>query len=757
MVGPIAGTRGGIMEQETLKTLTRQWIVAVALALTFLAAIGVAEAQTGKAAPPPNSWAGQLETLARWLDQHGDQGDCHERCYVLDRLRMSGSVEEGTFEFELEGAVLAEGPVAVPLFGPPSQVRIDQATEADRPARIGFEGSSYFLFTDSRQFTLRGRLTLQGDLAIQIPGPLNTLEADLEGGRLVEGARLSGLSDATIHFERGSGAEEPEEPTVFQLSRAIRVGREVGFEYRLVMRSGGDLGVVRLPLRHGEEVLEVQGSSGWRAEGGELILPTSGRTAEVTISGTMPEVGTFSPDGRSSYEWWLLESDPEHRLTVNGSGRQFDVGESPIERTEQSSRLFMVGRGQQLEVSVERLTSAEVLGAVVRSHDRTVVLTRRGDLISQDHLEYENNGIDYLLYSPEGRATYLAADGLAERIMHKAGETRELMIPLRAGAHNVKIQALSHTSAGLLGGRLVVPTPTYPLTASRATVTLGLPEHVHPVAAFGGDRIEWFVGLGDLAAALFGVLLAWVFLHRRRGWVLGGAALAGLWFLSNALYVLVVAGLAIAAAIWALSRFVRGGKLVAAIAGVAVAAMVAMLVLISLLSVRGGSEYASPYPSSGDWAREQNLTLRSDGTGRRGAADGLGNRLAQNAEEGLLEGVTPVALPLPDFHRSVTLSRELVTEERAFCPTVYYVTTWALLPFAAFWLFCLVALVWLNRLDLMHLKNRVSARLAEGPPPEPQVTKPPIPSTAATDDREEPSSRSQEEGVELAHEDKPEE
>src|SRR4029077_8846182 len=149
-----------------------------------------------------------------------------------------------------------------------------------------------------------------GDPALTIPGPLNALEADVTAGAVVEGARLSGLSGATIHFSR-EGAAQGIGPTVFQLSRAVRVGREIGFEYRLVMISGTDLGVARLPLPFGEKVLDVTGAAGWRVEGGELVLPTSGRKATMTITGTLPKVGSFAPDARSGYEWWLIESDSE--------------------------------------------------------------------------------------------------------------------------------------------------------------------------------------------------------------------------------------------------------------------------------------------------------------------------------------------------------------------------------------------------------------------------------------------------------------
>ena len=156
-----------------------------------------------------------------------------------------------------------------------------------------------------------------------IPGPLNTLESNFSSGAVVEGSRLSGISGATIHFSRQEKTVEAG-PTVFQLSRAVRVGRETTFEYRLVMRSGKDLGVVRVPLSLGEKVLDVTGAAGFRVEEGELILPTSGRSAQMTITGTLAKFDSLVVDTRSPYEWWLVESDPEHRVIVSGEARQVD-------------------------------------------------------------------------------------------------------------------------------------------------------------------------------------------------------------------------------------------------------------------------------------------------------------------------------------------------------------------------------------------------------------------------------------------------
>src|SRR5262249_18732867 len=160
----------------------------------------------------------------------------------------------------------------------------------------------------SRRFVVRGKLTLGDDLALTIPGPLNSFEAKLRSGRVVEGTTLSGVEAATLHFDREI-ADTTSGPPVFELSRALRVGHETTFEYRLSLRSGAELGVVRLPLRYGEKVLDVEGATGWKLEGNDLVLPTNGKTADVVIHGTMAAPRDIAPDERSTSEWWLVESD----------------------------------------------------------------------------------------------------------------------------------------------------------------------------------------------------------------------------------------------------------------------------------------------------------------------------------------------------------------------------------------------------------------------------------------------------------------
>ena len=715
----------------------RWFVCAVVAVLLFAETLFADTPEKTAPAPPADSWVGQLEALGSWVAKRKGSG-CSERCFALTRLKLTGSAGTGNLKFELEGNLLVDGPYPVPIFGVPKHVRIEQATESGKPAAIGFEGDHYYYAATSRRFVLKGSLALDDDRALAVPGPLNTLEADLTDGRCVEGSRLSGITGATIHFDRATSTQPSAEPTVFQLSRAVRVGREIDFEYKLVMRSGSDLGVVRLPLAFGERVLDVTGAGGFRVEGSTLLLPTSGHSADIRIAGTLPQIGTFKPDERSPYEWWLFESDPEHRVTVKGEARQLDSAESPIPRKLPTSRLYLAQRGQAMEVSTQTLSSVDVLAAVVRSHDRTVVLTRKGDLVSDETLGYENNGIDYLLMNPDGRPIYLATDGKAERIMHKEKGAEEVMVPLRTGSHNVRVQALGQTGIGGLFGRIEVPLATYPLTASRVGVRLGLPALVYPLAFFGGDRTEWFLDLGDFIVLLIAAAVAWVAL---RGWprrVLGTIALAGLWFISEPLFVLVIVSIVLGASIWLLVRLLAGRKRAWILVPLALGGGFVMLVALVEMATPKFAARHEPAPAAPPPAEvSSEMREQAVGAGKaRGDDDTLsrakseaygrrGNFMAQDAAGGVLEGVTPVALTLPQYERSVYATRELVTRERPFRPVLVYATAWMAWPLGLGWFLCVLALLRIHRPELLALSARIRERLARAsaapvavPPPD---------------------------------------
>jgi hypothetical protein len=281
-------------------------------------------------------------------------------------------------------------------------------------------------------------------------------------------------------------------------------------------------------------------------------------------------------------------------------------------------------------------------------------------------------------------------------------------------------------------------------------VRLGLPAFVYPVAFLGGDRSEWFLDPGDFVATAIAAAVAWLAL---RGWqrrVLGAAALGGLWFIAEPLFVAAIGLVVMAAFFWMLGRLLTGKKLLLALAVLVMGG--GFILLVALVGVAMTPKFRAahvdepmpasapavqaPEESSRDQAAESGGgAVRKDdalkgGRAKSEAYDRRGNFMAQDAAGGVLEGVTPVALTLPQYERSVYATRELVTRERPFRPVLVYATAWAVWALGIGWLLCIAALVRIYRPALLTFSERIRARLTRGsaaPSAEPPPAAPPAP------------------------------
>ncbi|MGD0526457.1 MAG: hypothetical protein ABSE49_15000, partial [Polyangiaceae bacterium] len=420
--------------------------------------------------------------------------------------------------------------------------------------------------------------------------------------------------------------------------------------------------------------------------------------------------------------------------------RQIDASQSPIARTQPSARLFMVARGQHLDIAAQALVATEALAAVVREHDRTLVLTARGDLVADDVLSYDNDGIDRLTWPPTGRAVFLATDGRAERVMRTADGAGEILVPLRLGSHSMHLQSMAGESLGLFGGSMTVPTPTHALATSRATLTLGLPDRVHPLAVLGGD-VPWLAfGTWDALALVASVALALLALRGRLRRALGAVALGGLWLLSPGGWMLLVGAGVVSAAAWATARLLPRGPRLAAWAAIGV---LAFAFGIATMSHRAPSHHATVattvtnVPVAGDQKNAELDKMKVAPDQDASVAQSAQAIVAQgqawygevNArvalDGGIVQGVAPVALSLPAYERSITISRELVTRDRPLTLHLLYVTTTGLVPLVGLWLACLLGLVRLHAGEIARLVRLLRERLARRPEADP-TTAPPV-------------------------------
>lgn len=632
---------------------------------------------------------------------------CTEDCFLLSALSLRGSVSE-TMTFELKGGVRANEMLKVPLVGPPDQVRLDDVTVNGAPASIAFDGDRYYVFTNAKSFTIRGRIHIGSDQLLAVQGPIVSVDAKLSSGRLVEGERLSGVTGSVLHFDpMTNGTEKPKPPPVFNLSRAIRFGKETTFVYRLVAEQSDDIVSLHLPLRYGEKVDDVQGAAGWSVAGSDLTLPVTGKSAEVTIHGVMTGAASgaphsFTTDTRSAYEWWLVEADPDHRVETAGEPKLVQTSQSPIAPTFPGASVFLVQKGQTLEVDARSLVRGDVLAAVARRNHRVVAISGGGELISDETIEYDNNGLEHLLVTPSGKAMYLSTDRSAQRILHPQAGVREMLVPLRSGGHDLRVQSLAETSLWPIAGAVKIPSTRYPLTTGNAETIVGLPEYVHPVAVTGGDRVRWGYSRGDLVACVVGIALACFGFQTRRTRAIASVCTAGLWFVSKEAFVVATAALFLAGAVFLASRFLRGTWLLVASGG---------LTVISLFAGRYALSSEATTETSYEMLVAHPDLPRPETTGARDVV----------AHGDPKADITPVSLSFPTSERYVITSRQLVSNERPFEPRIFYVTNTLVAALHVVWLGLLGLLLWSHKAQLSALKAKVAERLTRRPtPPDPR-------------------------------------
>ena len=221
---------------------------------------------------------------------------------------------------------------------------------------------------------------------------------------------------------------------------------------------------------------------------------------------------------------------------------------------------------------------------------------------------------------------------------------------------------------------------------------------------------------------------------------LGAVGLAGLWLLSPLAWSLLVGAGVVSAVAWAASRLLPRGPRIAAWAAIGVAAFV---LGVSTMGMSKRASHPAAATTTVGFADESNLAL--DGKKEDKGADldkrnalkerdvtipayqsavtGVEGWLGQeNArvvlDGGIVQGVAPVALPLPAYERSVVVTRELVTRDQPLTLGLVYVTNAGLAPLVGLWLVCLG---WLGRLysvEIARLLRAVRERLARRPDPD---------------------------------------
>lgn len=656
----------------------------------------------------PNSLAWQMEEFTKWVMKTRnlipDSTVDEPPFYVIDSLELSGSVGKNRFTFTLKGSVISDKPVLIPLLGPPDRVMLTNITVNQQPGLVGFEGKDYYyLKTKKQDFIIKGNVSFLSQFSFQVPGPVNLFTSDIIDGRVVEGKRLPGLKNTVLHLESGKRNETAEtlNSPLFQVSRAIRIQKEITFEYQVKVRSGSEISKVEMPMKYSEIVLDVPGVKGWKMEKRTLLVPASGRNVQFTVTGRLPKIGVFKTDNRSNYEWWLIESDAEHRLTVNTNGKPVDSSRSPVKKMLSSPRLFLLSKGQGISIKVHPLTTLEALAVVINSQFRKIIWTKNGELVAEDRVSYQNNGIDYIPFNCSGKPIYLEMDEEPKAILSENPEQEgQLLIPLKEGEHSFCVQSTLKIKPSFFGGILQVPTATHNLMVSRSSVRIGLPAGIIPVWFFGGEQVGGTIDWKDLLITGITLLLVWLFFRDFKVRIAGFIALFGLYLLFPRLYLLLVISVALVFVFILIKRKLKSWEKLIAFGILNLAALVLLFhasgffdivkwnLNMQLMSTAGSGGIGAV---AGDYLTNED---KFEGIYGGGSHVLFGERTIRSARrsdtmaENVLRGVIPVPLSLPGFRTTRTVTRESVTKDQPLIPRLFYVTWITLLPLILLWLFC---------------------------------------------------------------------
>lgn len=645
--------------------------------------------------------------------------ECTDHCYILEQLVLRADAKRGTIRFTLTGQVLAKEPQIIPLFGAPQSIGLSAVQLNGQKATVGFEDDAWYVRTNAKSFTLTGILTLGEETSLLVKGPVNAVEASAAFGYVSEGNHFNAASELSLTFEKGDKPKDDEvtptaptvEPTSYDIWRYIDAKEKTTFEYKLQVRGPAALEPVRLPLANGETITEVKGAK-HTVEGNTLVISATGPLANVSVHGTLKEHVTFDAVGRA--ETVVIHADAEHEVKADGNASPLDAVRTPFgDRATASSRAFHVRPGEKLSLQAKRRSSQDFLAGVVDSHARNAVWTSSGELVTLDTFSYDNSALDTLRLHTKARPIFLASDGTALPITREDG-AGPLTIAMRTGRHDLKLQSLDQEKVRWLGGRLAMTMPTHGLTESTTTVSLGLPSGVHPVMITGGDERERFFGsMRDLLGLGLALGVSFLVFARARSRVLGTVAGFGAFTVAPALFAgASVLGLGL---MLARSNYLRIPHKQLRYVGLGGGVFLS-LVLAGVAAKTAAKPEATGVDAT--WALgfmpSKSYSAQPD-TSRPFAGLGYTSNILN--DHGVMKAASipattgpafvPVELAMPQAARTVVVKRSLVTRERPFTPTIYYVTDGFFWGLGAMWMLSLGGLAWIHRASLVRARTKL--------------------------------------------------
>jgi hypothetical protein len=403
----------------------------------------------------------------------------------------------------------------------------------------------------------------------------------------------------------------------------------------------------------------------------------------------------------------------------------------------------------------------EALSVVISKHSRLAVWTSDGDLVFQDQIDYQNNGLDFVSLKSGGKNLYLDIDAEPQKILGQDAINDEIMLPMQKGRHKVRLQGITTAKKGFLFGLLPLPFPDYPLTISQAVIEVDTPAGINPLWLFGGEGYANNIALSWVINLLLSLLISTILFKKLNIRIAATIFLFGLFLFSLGLYILVLIIFVLTFLFIFISHRYQSFKRWLVFGSSIVGILIFGMILLSFLA--GLQDYSRQAPSSGmQWdlvemwhsgndapslllelmakkvpqnplqneaiQNQQEMEQRRSDSQTEGYAETrqvaktlLRKQSKILVEKNMIEGMKPVPIPLPlnrDNLSRFWVQRTMVRPERPFTPKLLYMTATAYSLLLLIWLSCLAFIGWDNRQRLLDWKNRFTLILfkKEAPP-----------------------------------------
>lgn len=595
-----------------------------------------------------------------------------EKIYSIESLTLSGDLESNSLSLTGNGEVISGDNVRVYLLGPTSDILIRDLKVNDVSTPLSFDNRGYFFLMKEGKFNLQAIIELGvtssiGQINLNVPGPVNKLNSDLQHGYIV-GNNLGLLNDNII-IERSLVTLSTEEGEF-----KFTFSDENEFFYLFRFKSfGRALSAYQIGLQNGEIISSVNGATKWEQKNNDLFLYLEGNEATVTVDGIF-NTRNISLPFRGKV---LIESDPQRKisLTTTETIEEIDLSELTITPKYSNARAFLLNTPDYVDVSIDYLGLKPSLTATINQAANKIAITTTGSILGETNYYYSNTGLEYLKLDIDGIPLYAAANYQPVKLTEDNGNLFLSFPKMNNG--QLTVSYFSTRSTMLPVDVINIPLARSDLPISEENTEIFLPKDVFVLETFGvkgGSELPSLKNIIIFSALM--LLLGYLLIGQSNlKFMLSFFIFIVGAYMFDIYFFFLVLGFCLVLILRRYTNPEQFKKILIIGGGIALVVLILLGVfgfLGSFISQR--TVYREDYVSGGAVVDKMTVAPTFQGLQKIGEGEGAITVATR-------EGVLPVQMRIPDLGKSIRVTNHLVTKEHPTELRVLVISEWFLYVF----------------------------------------------------------------------------